>query len=93
MKNMIPSYVRVPALFALVFAGLEYFIDSGEKPAFIEYPMVALFLVVFLFLLIAVEIVLSAVNKVTYHLLSEEDKQKLKAEEALPFTKEISIKA
>lgn len=86
MKNMIPSYVRVPALFALVFAGLEYFIDSGEKPAFIEYPMVALFLVVFLFLLIAVEIVLSAVNKVTYHLLSEEDKQKLKAEEALPFT-------
>lgn len=86
MKNMIPSYVRVPALFALVFAGLEYFIDSGEKPAFIEYPMVALFLVVFLFLLIAVEIVLSAVNKVTYHLLSAEEKQKLKAEEALPFT-------
>lgn len=86
MKNMIPSYVRVPALFALVFAGLEYFIDSGEKPAFIEYPMVALFLVVFLFLLIAVEIVLSAVNKVTYHLLSEEEKQKLKENEALPFT-------
>lgn len=84
MKKLIPSYVRVPVIFAAVFAAMEYFIDSGEKPAFIEYPMVSLFLGVFLFLLIAIEIVVSAVDKVTYHLLSEEQKKQL--EEAQSFS-------
>lgn len=86
MKKLIPAYVRVPVLFAIVFAAMEYFIDSGAKPAFIEYPMVSLFLGVFLFLLIAIEIVISAVDNVTYHLLSEEQKQQLKEAQALPFT-------
>ncbi len=62
MKKLIPVYVRVPLIFASVFAALEYFIDSGDRPAFIKYPMVALFLAVFLFLLIAIEIVISAVD-------------------------------
>jgi len=84
MKKLIPSYVRVPVIFAAVFAAMEYFIDSGEKPAFIEYPMVSLFLGIFLFLLIAIEIVVSAVDKVTYHLLSEEQKKQL--EEAQSFS-------
>jgi cytochrome c oxidase cbb3-type subunit 3 len=65
---------------------MEYFIDSGDKPAFIEYPMVALFLGVFLFLLVAIEIVVSAVDKVTYHLLSEEQKKQLEEAQSLPFT-------
>ncbi len=86
MKKLIPAYVRVPVLFAIVFVALEYFIDSGDKPAFIEYPMVSLFLGVFLFLLIAIEIVVSAVDNVTYHLLTEEQKQQLKEAQALPFT-------
>jgi cytochrome c oxidase cbb3-type subunit III len=86
MKKLIPAYVRVPLLFAIVFAAMEYFIDSGDKPAFIEYPMVSLFLGVFLFLLIAIEIVVSAVDNVTYHLLTEEQKQQLKEAQALPFT-------
>lgn len=86
MKKLIPAYVRVPLLFAIVFAALEYFIDSGDKPAFIEFPMVSLFLGVFLFLLIAIEIVLSAVDKVTFHLLSEEQKKQLAETQALPFT-------
>lgn len=86
MRNIIPSYVRVPLIFAVVFAGMEFFIDSGEKPAFIEYPMVSLFLGVFLFLLVAIEIVISAVDKVTYQLLTEEQKQQLKEAQSLPFT-------
>ena len=55
MKKLIPAYVRVPVLFAIVFAALEYFIDSGDQPAFVRFPMVSLFLGVFLFLLIAIE--------------------------------------
>ena len=86
MKKLIPAYVRVPLLFAIVFAALEYFIDSGDKPAFIKFPMVSLFLGVFLFLLIAIEIVISAVDKVTYHLLTDEQKKQLEEAQSLPFT-------
>lgn len=86
MKKIIPSYVRVPLIFAIVMAAMEYFIDSGDKPAFIEYPMVSLFLGVFLFLLIAIEIVVSAVDKVTYHLLTDEQKKQLDQAQSIPFT-------
>ena len=86
MKKLIPAYVRVPLLFAIVFAALEYFIDSGDKPAFIKFPMVALFLGVFLFLLIAIEIVIDAVDKVTYHLLTDEQKKQLEEAQSIPFT-------
>jgi cytochrome c oxidase cbb3-type subunit 3 len=56
---------------------MEYFIDSGDKPAFIKYPMVSLFLFVLLFLLIAIEITVNAVDTITYQLLTEEQKAKL----------------
>lgn len=83
---MFPSYVRVPLIFVIVMGAMEYFIDSGTQPAFIKYPMVGLFLLVFLFLLIAIEIVVNAVDNVTYHLLTEEQKVAFKKAEALPFT-------
>mgnify|MGYP001191764837 CR=1 FL=1 len=86
MKKLIPSYVRVPLIFAIVFAALEYFIDSGNQPAFIKYPMVTVFLAVFLFLLVALEIVIGAVDKVTYHLLTGEQKKQLDEAQSLPFT-------
>lgn len=86
MKKLIPSYVRVPLIFAIVFAALEYFIDSGDRPAFIKFPMVSIFLAVFLFLLIAIEIVVGAVDKVTYHLLSDEQKKQLDEAQSVPFT-------
>ena len=77
MKKLIPVYVRVPFIFFAVFAAMEYFIDSGDRPAFIKFPMVSLFLFVFLFLLIAVEITISAIDKITYQLLTDEQKAKL----------------
>lgn len=86
MKNLIPSYVRVPLIFAIVFAGMEFFIDSGDRPAFIKYPMVALFLGVLLFLLIAIEIVISAVDRITYQLLTEEQKKQLEEAQSASFT-------
>ncbi|MEC4005386.1 cbb3-type cytochrome c oxidase N-terminal domain-containing protein [Flavobacterium sp. SUN052] len=86
MKKLIPSYVRVPLIFAIVFGAMEYFIDSGNQPVFIKYPMVLLFLGVFLFLLVAIEIVVSAVDTVTYHLLTEEQKKQLDEAQSLPFT-------
>src|SRR6187402_441417 len=77
MKKLIPAYLRVLVIFFAVVAAMEYFIDSGDQPAFIKFPMVSLFLFVFLFLLIAIEITIKAVDTITYQLLTEEQKAKL----------------
>ena len=85
MKKLIPAYLRVILIFFAVFAAMEYFIDSGDKPAFIKFPMVSLFLLVFLFLLIAIEITVNAVDTITYHLLTEEQKVKLAETTSISF--------
>jgi cytochrome c oxidase cbb3-type subunit 3 len=85
MKKLIPVYVRVPVIFFAVFVAMEYFIDSGDRPAFIKFPMVSVFLFVFLFLLIAIEITLAAVDNITYNLLTEEQKLKLNSANGLGF--------
>jgi cytochrome c oxidase cbb3-type subunit III len=85
MKKYFPVYVRVPVIFFIVFALMEYFIDSGDRAAFIKYPMVSVFLFVFLFILIAIEITLSAVNRVMYQLMTAEEKAKEAYENSLPF--------
>jgi cytochrome c oxidase cbb3-type subunit III len=76
MKKLFPVYVRVPLIFFSVFLAMEYFIDSGDRPAFIKYPMVSVFLFVFLFLIIAIEIVKSAADNITYQLMTDEQKKK-----------------
>lgn len=83
MKKLIPPYIRVLFIFFSVMGVMEYLIDSGDQPAFIKYPMVGVFLLILLFLLIAIEITLSAVDKISYLLLSEEEKAKLAHEESL----------
>ncbi|MFD2939009.1 cbb3-type cytochrome c oxidase N-terminal domain-containing protein [Flavobacterium notoginsengisoli] len=85
MKKFFPVYVRVPVIFFIVFGLMEYFVDSGDRAAFIKYPMVSLFLFVFLFILIAIEITLSAVNRVMYQLMTPEEKAKKEYEESLSF--------
>lgn len=85
MKKFIPVYVRVPLLFALVFMALEFFIDSGDRPAFIKYPLVSVFLGVFLFIQVAIEIVVMAIDNVTYSMLTEEQKAKLAAADAIDY--------
>lgn len=83
MKKFFPVYVRVPVIFFIVFGLMEYCIDSGDRAAFIKYPMVSVFLLVFLFILIAIEITLSAVNRVMYQLMSPEEKAKEDLENSL----------
>lgn len=89
MKKLIPAYVRVPVIFFLVFGAMEYFIDSGDRAAFIKYPMVSVFLFVFLFLLIAIEITVSAIDNITYQMLTEEQKAKLEAVTATRFKESV----
>ncbi len=80
MRNLIPSYVRVPVIFFIIFGIVEYMIDSGEKPAFIEYPAVMLFLFLVLLILIAIEAIIGALENVMLHKMDEEAKERFLAE-------------
>lgn len=83
MKKIFPVYVRVPVIFFAFFIALEFFIDSGDRPAFLKYPMVSAFLFVFLLFLIAIEIIISAADNISYNLLTDDQKKKLQEEEEL----------
>ncbi|WP_413997739.1 cbb3-type cytochrome c oxidase N-terminal domain-containing protein [Flavobacterium sp. W1B] len=85
MKKLIPAYLRVLLIFFAIFGAMEYFIDSGDRPAFLKYPMVSLFLFVFLFLLIAIEITIGAIDNITYQLLTDDQKAKLEEENNLSY--------
>ena len=80
MRNIIPSYIRVPVVFFIIFGIVEYMIDSGEKPAFIEYPAVLLFLFLVLLILIAIEAIIGALENVMLHRMDEEAKARFLAE-------------
>ncbi|MFC4816735.1 cbb3-type cytochrome c oxidase N-terminal domain-containing protein [Flavobacterium sp. GCM10023249] len=86
MKKLFPIYVRIPVLFALFFMAMEFFIDSGDKPAFIKYPLLNLVLVIFIVLLVAMELILKATNTILDTLLTEEQRKAKEIEENLPFT-------
>lgn len=88
MRNLVPSWIRVPVVFLIIFGAVEFFIDSGEKPAFIEYPAVLLFLLLVLLILIAIEAIVGALENVMLHKLDEEAKARFLAEKekTLKFT-------
>ena len=86
MRNLVPSWIRVPIVFFIIFGAVEFFIDSGEKPAFIEYPVVMMFLLLVLLILIAIEAIIGALENVMLHKLDEEAKARFLAE------KESSVK-
>jgi cytochrome c oxidase cbb3-type subunit 3 len=88
MRKLIPSYIRVPVIFFIIFGIVEYFIDSGEKPAFIEYPIVLLFLFLVLLILIAIEAIIGALENIMLFKLDDEAKDKFlaKKEKAIQFS-------
>ncbi len=73
MKKLTP-YIRVVLIFGLIFFFVEYFIDS-EKPAFIQFPLVTLFLGLILFVLIAIEVTYGAIENIVYQLMDEKQKE------------------
>jgi cytochrome c oxidase cbb3-type subunit 3 len=85
MKKLFPSYVRIPLIFTIILLAIEYMIDSGDKPAFIKFPIIGLFLLVFLFLLVALDRMMSAVEKLTYNMLSEVQKKEAEEETSKSF--------
>ena len=72
------SYLRVITIVTLVFLGAEWMIES-DKPAFIEFPEVSLFLVLFTITLVGIEVMLAAMNNISEAMMTDE--QKAAAEE------------
>src|SRR5690606_40310064 len=80
MRNLFPAYLRILLLFFTTFALIEYFVDSGNQPAFLRYPIVLLIVAVIVFLYIAIEIVVAAGNNVEYQILTDEEKKRREQE-------------
>lgn len=76
MSTRTPWWIRIPVLFFLIFGLMEYFIDSGDKPAIIEYPITQFFLLMVLLILIAIELILKSVENIMFQTLSEEAKER-----------------
>lgn len=74
MKKFFPSYVRVPLLFVIFYFFIEYTIDSGDQPAFVKYPLVLVLYGFFFLTIIAIEVLISATNKLLYRLLTPEQR-------------------
>jgi len=79
MRNLIPSWVRVPVVFFIILGLVEYFVDSGDMPAFIEQPIVLLFLLLVLLVLIAIEAIVASVDNILYQSLDQAGKARYDA--------------
>lgn len=76
MRTNIPWWIRIPVLFFIILGLMEYFIDSGDKPAIIEYPITQFFMLMVLLLLIAIELILQSVENVMFQTLSKEAQER-----------------
>ena len=76
MKNLISGWVWIPIAFLTLVGATEYFIDSGDNFAFIEYPILLAAFMVALVFLFALDIIFSAIQNIMFKSLSEEAKEK-----------------
>ncbi|MBC2845816.1 cbb3-type cytochrome c oxidase N-terminal domain-containing protein [Winogradskyella flava] len=84
MRHLIPSYIRVPVVFLAIVGLVEYFIESGDQPAFMEQPVVLLFLLLVLLVLLAIEGIVGSMDNILYQSLDEEAKARYDAKKAAP---------
>ncbi|HKK12087.1 MAG TPA: cbb3-type cytochrome c oxidase N-terminal domain-containing protein [Flavobacteriaceae bacterium] len=74
MRRLTPSWIRVPVIFFIIVGLVEYFVDSGDQPAFIAQPIILLFLVLVLIILIGVEAIIASMENILYQSMDEEAK-------------------
>ena len=75
-----PSWIRVPLIFFVILGLVEYFIDSGEKPAFLDQPIIMLFLLLVLLILISTEAIVGSMDNIMYQSLDKEAKARYTAQ-------------
>ena len=79
MRRLTPSWIRVPVVFFIILGLTEYFVDSGDQPAFIKEPIILLFLVLVLVILIAVESIIGSIENIFYQSMDDEAKARYDA--------------
>ncbi len=79
MRHAIPAWIRISVLFLIIAGALEFFVDSGDNFAFIEYPLLGGVLLVILLFLIAAEVILGAVENIMFRSLTPEAKERYMA--------------
>lgn len=84
MKNKFPWYFRIPLLFFGIWGLMEFFIDGGNQPAFIAYPITQAFLMFILLLLISIELIINAIENVMFQTLSPEAQERYLNTESKP---------
>ena len=82
MRNFIPSWIRVPVVFFVIVGLVEYVVDSGDKPAFIEQPVIMLFLLLLLLILIAIEAIVGSLDNLLYQSLDKDAKARYDSQKA-----------
>lgn len=82
MRKLIPSWIRVPLIFFVIVALIEYNIESHGKPAILEQPALLLFVIFVLLLLIGIEGIVSSMDNILYQSLDEEGKKRYDAAQA-----------
>lgn len=76
MRNLIPSYIRVPLVFFIIAGLVEYFVPSGDQPAVVEQPIILLFLLLVLCILIAIEGIVAALDNILFRSLDKEAQER-----------------
>lgn len=76
MKNNRNSWLRILISFFMILGLMEVFIESGNKPAILEYPMAQAFMLFILLLLIAIEGILAAIENVMFQTLDAAAKER-----------------
>jgi cytochrome c oxidase cbb3-type subunit 3 len=84
MRNLIPSYVRVPLIFFIIWGLIEFFVDAGTEPAFLKYPVIMLFLLLVLVVLISIEAIVGALENVMFQSLDDMGKVRFLATKKSP---------
>ncbi|GLB48902.1 cbb3-type cytochrome c oxidase N-terminal domain-containing protein [Neptunitalea lumnitzerae] len=77
------SYLRVVIIVGLVAGAAEYFIDSGDKPAFLTYPEVPIFLALFTIALIGIEVMIGTMHALTDAIMTDERKAAMAEQKAI----------
>jgi len=76
MFTRTPWWIRIPFLFFLVFGLMEYFIDADGQLAIIKYPMTQFFMLLVLLILVAIELILKAIESVMLRTLPAEAQER-----------------
>lgn len=84
MRKFTPSWLRILVIFFSVFIITELAVDTVSQPAFIEQPILMLFLLLVLVILIALEVILGSLRHILYQSLDAEGKERFDAASEKP---------